>query len=95
MPSGAQVIDAAGADVYPGFINARTTIGLADPGAGGFGDADEMLDFNPQLRAQVAFHNDSEAIPVARANGVTTVAVTPGGGMLGGQIAVMNLDGYT
>ena len=88
-------IDAAGADVYPGFINARTAIGLADPGAGGFDDADEVLDFNPQLRAQVAFHNDSEAIPVLRANGVTTVAVTPGGGILGGQIAVMNLDGYT
>ena len=95
VPSGAQVIDAAGADVYPGFINARTAIGLADPGAGGFDDADEVLDFNPQLRAQVAFHNDSEAIPVLRANGVTTVAVTPGGGILGGQIAVMNLDGYT
>src|SRR5207245_7394403 len=30
-PPGAQVIDAAGAEVYPGFINARSTIGLADP----------------------------------------------------------------
>ena len=95
VPAGAQVIDAAGADVYPGFIDASTTIGLEDPGAGGFGDADELLDLNPQLRAQVAFHNDSEAIPVARANGITTVAATPGGGILGGQIAVMNLDGFT
>src|SRR6185295_15859027 len=34
-------------------------------------------------------------IPVARANGLTTIGVTPGGGLLGGQIAVMNLDGYT
>ena len=81
VPSGAQVIDATGADVYPGFIDARTAIGLDEPGAGGFDDADEMLDFNPQLRAQVAYHNDSDAIPVARANGVTTVAVTPGGGL--------------
>src|SRR5262249_14031841 len=94
-PAGAQVIDAGGAEVYPGFINARSTIGLADAGAGGFSDADEILDFNPQLRPQVAFHNDSDAIPVARANGVTTVAVTPGGGILGGQIAIMDLDGYT
>src|SRR5213076_2713228 len=53
------------------------------------------LDFNPQLRPQVAFHNDSEAIPVARANGVTTAAVTPSGGLLGGQVAVMDLDGWT
>jgi imidazolonepropionase-like amidohydrolase len=95
VPAGAQVIDAAGAEVYPGFIDARTTIGLADPGAGGYDDADELLDFNPALRAQVAYHNDSEAIPVLRANGVTTIAVTPGGGILGGQIAVMDLDGFT
>jgi imidazolonepropionase-like amidohydrolase len=94
-PAGARVIDAAGAEVYPGFINASTTIGLEDPGPGGFGDANEILDFNPQLRAQVAFHNDSEAIPVARANGQTTVVVMPGGGLLGGQAAVMDLDGYT
>ena len=33
VPSGARVIDAAGADVYPGFINAQTTMGLEDPGA--------------------------------------------------------------
>ena len=95
MPSGAQVIDAAGAEVYPGFIDAQTTMGLEDPGAGNYGDSNDIHDFNPQLRAQVAFHNDSEAIPVARANGMTTVVVTPAGGVLGGQAAVMNLDGYT
>jgi imidazolonepropionase-like amidohydrolase len=95
VPSGAQIIDAAGAEVYPGFIDAQTTIGLEDPGAGNYGDANELLDFNPQLRAQVAFHNDSDAIPVARANGMTTVVATPAGGVLGGQAAVMDLDGYT
>jgi imidazolonepropionase-like amidohydrolase len=94
-PAGATVIDAAGADVYPGWINARSTLGLADPGPRGYADSDEMLDFNPQLRSTVAFHNDSDAIPVTRANGVTTVAVTPGGGILGGQVSVMNLDGWT
>jgi len=95
VPAGAQVIDAAGAEVYPGFINAQTTMGLEDPGAGNFGDANDIHDFNPQLRAQVAFHNDSDAISVARANGMTTVVATPAGGLLGGQAAVMNLDGYT
>jgi imidazolonepropionase-like amidohydrolase len=54
-----------------------------------------MLDYNPQLRTVVAYHNDSEAIPVARANGVTTVAVFPNGGLLGGQVPVMDLDGWT
>jgi len=94
-PPGAQILDAAGQEVYPGFIDARTTLGLSEPGAGGYGDVEEILDFAPQLRAQTAYHNDSEAIPVARANGITTVAVTPAGGIFGGQIAVMDLDGVT
>lgn len=95
VPAGAKVIDAAGAEVYPGWIDARTTLGLAEPGARGYEDTSEMLDYNPQLRTVVAYHNDSEAIPVARANGVTTVGVFPGGGLLGGQVPVMNLDGWT
>jgi imidazolonepropionase-like amidohydrolase len=32
---------------------------------------------------------------VTRANGITTVAVVPGGGIFGGEVAVMNLDGWT
>ena len=95
VPPGTKTIDAAGADVYPGWINARTTIGLAEPGPNGYRDTDEMLDFNPQLRTVVAYNNDSEAIPVARANGITTVAVFPSGRLLGGQVPVMNLDGWT
>ena len=94
-PAGAAVIDAAGADVYPGWINARSTLGLADPGGRGYADTNEMLDFNPQLRPTVAYHNDGEPINVTRANGITTAAVTPAGGILGGQVAVMNLDGWT
>jgi imidazolonepropionase-like amidohydrolase len=95
VPAGARTIDVGGASVYPGFINARTTLGLAEPGPRGFDDVGEMLDFNPELRTVVAYHADSDAIPVARANGVTSVAVAPSGGLLGGQVAVMNLDGWT
>ena len=95
VPAGATVIDAAGAHVYPGFINARTTMGLDEPGPRGFSDTNEMLDLNPYLRAHVAYHFASDAIPVARVNGITTVGVAPGGGLFGGQVAVMNLDGWT
>jgi len=95
VPKDAKTIDAAGGDVYPGWINARSTLGLTEPGARGFDDVDEMLDFNPHLRTMVSYHPDSEAIPVGRANGITTVAITPAGGLLGGQVAVMNLDGWT
>jgi imidazolonepropionase-like amidohydrolase len=95
VPAGAQVIDAKGGEVYPGFIDARTTLGLSEPGPRGFDDASEMLDINAAVKAQVAYQADSDAIPVARVNGITTAAVIPSGGLLGGQVAVMNLDGWT
>jgi imidazolonepropionase-like amidohydrolase len=95
VPAGAKVVDAAGADVYPGFINARTQMGLNEPGPRGFEDVNEMLDLNPQLRTRMAYHAESDAIPVARANGITSVAVMPAGGTFGGEAAVMNLDGWT
>jgi imidazolonepropionase-like amidohydrolase len=95
VPAGAKVVDAAGGHVYPGFINARTQMGLNEPGPRGFEDVSEMLEFNPQLRARVAYHAESDSVPVARANGITTVAVAPGGGTFGGEVAMMNLDGWT
>jgi imidazolonepropionase-like amidohydrolase len=95
VPAGAKVVDAAGAHVYPGFINARTQMGLNEPGPRGFEDVNEMLDLNPQLRTRVAYHAESDAIAVARTNGITTVGVMPGGGTFGGEVAVMNLDGWT
>jgi imidazolonepropionase-like amidohydrolase len=95
VPAGAQVIDAKGGEVYPGFIDARTSIGLNEPGPRGFEDTSEMLDINASVKAQVAYQSDSDAIPVARVNGVTTAAVFPTGGLIGGQVAVMNLDGWT
>ena len=81
--------------MYPGFIEASTDLGLNEPGVRGMDDVTEMLDFNPHSARASRIHADSDAIPVARANGVTTAAVMPGGGILGGQIAVMNLDGWT
>jgi imidazolonepropionase-like amidohydrolase len=94
-PAGARVVDAAGADVYPGFIDASTTMGLEEPGPRGFDDNGEMLDHNPQIRTRVAYHSESDAIAVARVNGVTSVAVVPSGGVFGGEVPVMNLDGWT
>lgn len=95
IPAGATVIDAKGGEVYPGFIDARTTLGLNEPGPRGFEDTSEMLEINASLKAQVAYQSDSDAIPVARVNGITSAAVVPSGGLIGGQIAVMNLDGWT
>jgi imidazolonepropionase-like amidohydrolase len=95
VPAGARTVDAAGGHVYPGFINARTTIGIGEPGVRGYDDTSEMLEFSPYLRTRVSYHAESDAIPVARANGITTVAVGMTGGVFGGEMPVMNLDGWT
>ncbi|HEX6161847.1 MAG TPA: amidohydrolase family protein, partial [Vicinamibacterales bacterium] len=95
VPAGATVIDAKGGEVYPGFIDARTSLGLNEPGPRGFEDVSEMLEINASVKAQVAYQSDSDAIPVARVNGITSAAVIPAGGLIGGQVAVMNLDGWT
>jgi imidazolonepropionase-like amidohydrolase len=42
MPPGAKVVDAAGANVYPGFVDAATDIGLNEPGPRSYDDASEI-----------------------------------------------------
>jgi imidazolonepropionase-like amidohydrolase len=95
VPSGVKPVDVGGATVVPGFIDASTDIGLNEPGVRNYDDVSEILPFDQMLRTRVAFKADSIAIPVARTEGITTVAVRPGGGTISGEIPVMNLDGWT
>ncbi|HEX7778998.1 MAG TPA: amidohydrolase family protein, partial [Vicinamibacterales bacterium] len=94
-PSGAKVVDGTGLSVYPGFIDGGTDLGLNEPGVRNYDDVSEMLTFNQMLRTRVAFQSDSDAIPVARVEGITSAAIVPGGGVIAGEIPVMNLDGWT
>jgi imidazolonepropionase-like amidohydrolase len=95
VPSGATTVDARGASVYPGFIDAATDLGLNEPGVRGMDDVSEMLEFNQMLRTRVAYQSDSDAIPVARVEGITSAAVFMGGGVITGEVPLMNLDGWT
>jgi imidazolonepropionase-like amidohydrolase len=95
VPSGAKTVDAGGANVYPGFIDAATDIGLNESGPRNYDDVREIGDWNQALRTQRAFKADSDAIPVTRAEGITTIGVTPGGGVISGSMPVMNTDGWT
>ena len=45
VPSGATVVNAAGANVYPGVINAGADIGINEPGVRNYDDVDELLPF--------------------------------------------------
>ncbi len=96
IPRDAEVINISGKHVYPGLINAFTTIGLIEIGAvRATRDVTEVGLINPNVRAEVAFNPDSEHPPVTRANGITMALVVPTGELIAGQSALMMLDGWT
>jgi imidazolonepropionase-like amidohydrolase len=96
VPAGAEVIDATGKHVYPGFISANSVLGLIEIGAArATVDIEESGTINPNARALSSINPDSELLPVARSNGILTVHAVPEGGLVSGQSAVMRMDGWT
>lgn len=92
----ARIVDLEGAHVWPGMIDAASTLGLTEiSSVRGTNDVREMGDFNADLRAEVAFHPDSRRIPPTIAGGVLTAHVVPDGELFVGQSAAMRLDGWT
>ncbi|MFN8586623.1 MAG: amidohydrolase family protein [Candidatus Eisenbacteria bacterium] len=96
VPPGATVVQAQGRHVYPGMIAANTQLGLVEVGTvTGANDTQEVGNVNPNLRAEVMLNPDSDLLPVARINGITSALVIPGGGAIHGLSALMHLDGWT
>ena len=94
VPAGATVVQARGMHVYPGFIDAGTTIGLTEFGqVGQATDARELGQFQPDLVAATDVNVQSEHIPVTRVQGVTTVFTAPTGGTVSGLGSVLDLLG--
>jgi imidazolonepropionase-like amidohydrolase len=97
IPGDAQVIDGKGLSVFPGMIDAATTLGLveialsADPTV----DVAESGDMNANAKAIVGINPHTSHVNVARVNGITTVLSSPTGGTISGQTAVVNLWGST
>jgi len=95
-PADAIVWDCRGKHVYPGFIAANTMLGLIEVATiEGSNDTQETGEVNPNIRAEVMVNPDSDLLPVARLNGVTSALVVPGGGAIHGLSALMHLDGWT
>lgn len=96
VPSGARVIEGKGLSVYPGMIDADTEIGLTEIGSvAGSVDTNEIGDNNANIHVDVAIRPDSSHIAVTRVNGITTALTAPRGGLIAGQSALLNLDGWT
>lgn len=90
IPAGAEVIDATGKIVTPGFIAAATPLGLTEIGAESSTN-DRGRDSEHPVRAghdaSRAINAESSLLPVAAIGGVTSAAVSPAGGLLSGQVS--------
>jgi imidazolonepropionase-like amidohydrolase len=96
IPTDAIVIDYEGQEIYPGMIDSGTQLGLVEIGSiAEAQDIREFGDITPQMEALTAVNPNSEAIPVTRVSGVTTVITRPSGGVFPGTAATINLFGYT
>ncbi|MBC8096151.1 MAG: amidohydrolase family protein [Akkermansiaceae bacterium] len=97
VPAGAQTIDASGLWVYPGMIDAATSMGLVEvpQGAPGTVDTAEVGELNPNAKAIMAVNPHSAHVAVTRVDGVTSAVSLPVGGLISGQAAVLNLVGTT
>jgi imidazolonepropionase-like amidohydrolase len=95
VPSAAQTIDARGLWVYPGMIDAATSMGLVEVGQGAPGTVDttEVGDLNANAKAIIAVNPHSAHIAITRVDGVTSAVSLPLGGLISGQAAILNLVG--
>ena len=106
VPAGARVLDGAGKTVYPGLIDALTTLGHGrepEPGAGrGGGDGDPPHAWGPEdrpgtttlLTAADGIDPGDERFERWREAGFTSVVSTRHEGLVPGQAAVLNLGSF-
>ena len=88
----AEIIDATGKFVFPGFVDAHSHIGLFEEGVGYvYQDGNEMTEpITADVSVMDAFNPSDPAIERALRGGVTTVMVLPGSANpIGGQGAIV------
>ena len=96
-PAGIQIIDAKGAILTPGLMNAATQLGLVETGQAD--ETNDMATSNTALGAgfdvQYALNANSVLLPVARADGLTRAVSYPSGSGAApftGQAAIVELN---
>ncbi len=89
------IIDATGQHIYPGFVAPNSTLGLTEVDAiRATNDYKEVGEFNPHVRAQIAFNAESNVVETVKTNGVLLVQSTPRGGYISGTSSVMFMGGW-
>ena len=96
IPAGARVVDVSGKHIYPGLIDTYSTVGISEIGAVDVSnDTNELGDFNPNVRAELAVNGESRHIGTTRTAGILVTLTTPGGGLISGLSSAMNMEGWT
>ncbi len=98
IPDDAEIVDAAGTWVLPGFVESHGHVGVIEAAEGWAGiDVNEMTDPNgARLRALDGINPDDEGFRDALSGGVTTVVVKPGSGNpIGGRTVAVKSWGRT
>ncbi len=97
VPAGATRIDASGKWVTPGLINGAGQMGLREISS--IQNTNEATlrgnDVAAAFNVLEGINPASTLIPVNRIEGVTTTLAVPGGGLIWGQAALIDLDGAT
>lgn len=89
------VVNATGKHVYPGFIAANASLGLAEVDAvRATVDVDEVGSMLPHIRSLIAYNAESQVVESMRPNGVLMAEVAPRGGTISGTSSVMQLDAW-
>lgn len=89
------IINCNGQHFYPGLVSANNTLGLTEIDAvRATRDFNDVGDWNPHVRAQIAFNVESRVVETTRTNGVLLVQATPRGGWISGSSAIMKLSGW-
>ncbi len=91
VPQGATIVDGSNLNVYPGFIDGGSTVANSDLG---LSDAGEQGQIKPDLQVASAVKPDSPLIGLARFTGATCSVTMPTGGLISGQSAVVQYDGW-
>jgi len=97
-PEGAEVVDAGGRWLLPGFLDAHTHLGVHEEAEGWAGqDTNEMTDpVTAQVRALDAINPAETGFTDALSGGITTVGVNPGSGnVIGGLCVALHTHGRT
>ena len=96
IPGDATRIDVSGKWVTPGLVDAMTNIGLDEIDQVPNGNEGSVgKDIAASFNVAEGINPASNLIPITRIEGITTALARPGGGLIGGQAVLVDLDGGT